>query len=237
MSSPRRDSLLVRAFTVAASLAILFAGLTVLWAGFRSPSTLRTGNTVPPAVAVPSKPVRTENANAMGNPAAPVALIIFADFHCPYCGSFARDTMPTIVREYVQPGKVRVFFRHVPFTGPLGRGASVAALCAERQGRFWEMHDALFAFPLEFDPPALLRKGESIGLDRRAFEMCFGEPGPTDLINLDVAIATGLGITYTPVFFLGKPANDGAHVAVSSVISGAQPITRFRLGLDRLISH
>jgi protein-disulfide isomerase len=82
---------------------------------------------------------------ALGSPSAPVTLVEFADIQCPYCGAFARDAMPSIIRDYVRTGRVRVVFEGLAFVGPDSDRALRAVLAAGRQDRAWQLIEGLYA--------------------------------------------------------------------------------------------
>lgn len=91
---------------------------------------------------------------AMGSPTAPVVIVEWGDFQCPFCGAFARDTEPALLTQYVDAGKVRLEWRDFAYLGP----ESVAARAAGRQGKFWAYHDALYAQQRPENTGALSRR-------------------------------------------------------------------------------
>lgn len=161
-----------------------------------------------------------------GDPAAPIVLVDFSDFACPYCGTFARETFPAIERDYVRTGKV--YLKYVPFLAgfPRGREATRAAECAAEQGKFWEMADALYA-----DQNAWKRAGEplvvlqglarSLGADSARFRSCYVTNQPDDRTRRATRAADELRVRVTPSFVLnGRP------------IEGAVPLAELRKLLD-----
>jgi protein-disulfide isomerase len=102
----------------------------------------RSGAAAPP---LPTAPVSVVDAVSKGNALAPIAMIVYSDFQCPFCKRFARETLPTLVARYVDTGKLRIFFRNFPL--PIhaqAERAAEASECAARFGQFWEMHDKIF---------------------------------------------------------------------------------------------
>ena len=97
------------------------------------------------AAAVPGKnEVRTDD-HVKGDANAPVAIIEYSDFQCPYCRKFYEDTLPTLIKEYVDTGKAKLVYRHFPLEfHPAALVSAQASECAAEQGKFWEMHDAIF---------------------------------------------------------------------------------------------
>ena len=80
----------------------------------------------------------------LGNPEAPVTIVEFGDFQCPFCGKFFRESEPQIIERYVKTGKAKLVYRDYAFLGPESEDAAVAAGCAGEQGKFWEFHDYLY---------------------------------------------------------------------------------------------
>lgn len=168
-----------------------------------------------------------------GRADAPIVIVEFSDFGCPFCGSHARQTFPTLEREYIATGKV--FYKYVPFvmgTFPNGRQAARSAECAAEQGaaKFWAMHDTLYARQREWkqtlSPKELLgRYASGMRLDAKRFEACYmtHEPfHPRTLAANDRA--DRLGVRATPSFLVnGRP------------IEGALPLPQFRELLDGLV--
>ncbi len=174
-------------------------------------------------------------ATLKGNPAAKVALIEYSDFQCPFCGKFARETLPMIEKVYIEPGKVLLAFKHLPLQSihPFAAKASEAALCAGREGKFWLMHDKLFEGPVGLDTPSLLISGDSIGVESRAFRSCLADGETASQVRADAEEARRLGITGTPAFLYGELKNGAVNVV--GRISGAREFDEFRLALDRLL--
>ena len=161
-----------------------------------------------------------------GSPEAPLVLIDFSDFGCPYCGEFARETYPEIDRDYIQTGKV--YFKYVPFLAGFanGREATRAAECAADQGKFWEMADAVYAsqdaWQKARDPHAELRKvADTAGLDTAAYWACYAVHRPDGRTRRATDAAEKVQVRVTPSFVLnGRP------------IEGALPLAEFRKLLD-----
>ena len=91
-----------------------------------------------PELKVPEEPVSIEGAQSKGSPTAPVVMIAFADFQCPFCGRFAREVLPELEKDYLETGQVQLVYRHLPLPNhPLAIPAAQAADCAGQQGQFW----------------------------------------------------------------------------------------------------
>ena len=135
------------ALDVTATGAMLVAAAVVIWATLVKPARSANASTKP-ATPIPAEPVSLEGAPILGAAAAKVAIIEFSDFECPYCARFFQDALPELRAKYIDTGKVRLAFRHLPL--PMhqrARAAAEAAECARRQSRFWEFHDQFFTNP------------------------------------------------------------------------------------------
>jgi len=158
---------------------------------------------------------------SFGPPDAPVTIVEFSDFQCPYCGR-AGAVVKQIRERY--PTQVRLVYRHLPLERihPNARGAAEASACADAQGRFWDYHDKLFANQRALAAADLQRYAQEIGLDAPAFEQCVKERKFQAQVDRDLAAAAeaaggsgkrGLG---TPAFFVN-----------GILLSGAKPIEDF----------
>lgn len=171
-------------------------------------------------VSLPPPPVRrarvsTEGAPSRGPDSAPVTIVEFSDFHCPFCRR-VQPTLDEILARY--PTQVRLVYRDFPLDGlhPQARRAAEAARCAHEQGRFWPYHDRLYAAGPDASDAALERLAREAGLDTAAFTACLASGRHRAGIQKDVDDAERLGLTGTPGFFInGRP------------LSGAQPIEAF----------
>jgi len=178
-----------------------------------------------------------ENAAVKGDAKAKVVLIEFSDFECPYCGRYVRETYPQIDRDYVATGKIRYVFRHFPLASihPRAVKAAEAGECARLQGKFWPLHDRLFANQRALERPALVDHARAAGLDVKSFETCL-DGQASSAILADLNAGTRAGITGTPTFFLGFAQNDGS-VHVVEKLTGAKPYAAFQSVLDRLLTR
>lgn len=140
---------------VTAAVAMIVAAVGVVWLMLSVPDALAGQRPAAHAggAPLPSRPVSIEGAAVKGKVGVRVGVIEYSDFQCPYCGTFARDTLPRIVSEYVDTGKAFFAFRHLPLEAihPHARRAAEAAECARRQDRFWTVHDTIFRSPDVFE--------------------------------------------------------------------------------------
>ncbi len=178
--------------------------------------------------------VSLADAPAMGDPAARVVVIEFSDFHCPFCRQHAREALPQIKKAYVETGQVLYVFRHFPLdTHPRAPDAAVAAMCAARQGKFWQIHDRFFAAPRPVQPADLEGHARAVGVNLPPFRTCLKGIARTD-VQTDAEEARHLGMMATPSFLLGH--NDGDNrMRPAGRMAGAQPFEAFKTAIDGLL--
>lgn len=164
--------------------------------------------------------VSVEGAPLRGDPSAPITIVEFSDFQCPFCAR-VHSTLQTLLSEF--RGQVRLAFRHNPLPNhsraPMAHKASIAA---SRQGRFWEMHDRIFDDPRGLDRQDLLEHARELGLDVAQFERDLADPELEAVIERDLAQGRELGVRGTPTFFIN-----------GRLFAGAQPIENFRTAIAR----
>jgi len=146
---------------------------------------------------------------SLGRDDAPVTVVEFADYQCPFCRKFHSEAFVELKKNYIDTGKVRFVSRDLPldFHANAHSGA-VAARCAGEQGKFWEMRDTMFANNADLSPASLLKYGREINLDMTAFDTCLNDKKYVAAIQKDAADANALGISGTPSFVVGKTAKD-----------------------------
>jgi len=163
--------------------------------------------------------VNTKGSPVRGDPDAKIAVIEFSDFQCPFCGR-AMPTLDQIEKAYGD--KVRIVFKHLPLgMHPKAPAAHAAAEAAHRQGKFWEMHDKIFANQAEMSPEKYREYAKQIGLDVARFDRDVADAALKQRIDADASEAARLGVTGTPAFFV-----NGRY------LSGAVPFERIQAMLD-----
>lgn len=169
--------------------------------------------------------VSSKNRPALGDPEAPVTLIEFTDYQCPFCRRFFQTTFPALKKAYIDTGKLRFVVRDLPLPFHTNaRKAAQAAHCAGDQGQFWAMHDLLYENASRLQETALPGYAERLSLDLPAFRACLESDRHLAAIDSDAAEANKVGIRGTPGFVLGLSTEDvveGIH------IRGAQPFGTF----------
>jgi protein-disulfide isomerase len=150
---------------------------------------------------------------ALGPANAPIELVEFSDFECPYCRR-AAPSVKQIVEAYGD--RVRLVYRHYPLPQhPNARPAAEASLCANEQGKFWAYHDRLFADPAKITEAGLKQTAKDVGLDAGRFDTCVDSHRFRDAVDADLKAGLAAGVSGTPAFFingrplLGDPSFDG----------------------------
>lgn len=173
-----------------------------------------------------------EDPLALGAADAPVVMIEYSDFRCPFCGVYARKTQPEIIRKYVDTGQLRIEWRDLPVLGEESVGAAVAGRAAAKQGLFWEFNEAIYAAAPEkghadLSEPNLLALAESVNIpDMTQFQTDMQDPELLAAVKADLAEGTGLGLNSTPTFVINNQS-----------IPGAQPLEVFAQVIDAALAE
>ncbi len=180
--------------------------------------------------------IQIENEPFKGAKNAPLTLVEFSDYQCPFCSRHARDTLPQIDKEYVSTGKLRYVFRDFPIESIHKEAfkASEATHCAGEQGKYWEMHDRLFANQRALAQSDLVQYAEAILVASAPFLTCLESGKYSEGIKKDMADGQQLGVAGTPTFFLGYTDPSGGSVKTLKVLRGAQPYSAFKEAIDGL---
>ena len=178
---------------------------------------------------------RADRSRTKGADSAQVAIIEVSDFQCPYCREFAAGTYRQVDSAYVRTGKVRMIYINLPLSNHREAfPAAEAALCAGVQGKFWEMHDRLFAAQREWSGQAdagqrFERMAQALSLDMAAWRDCTANDRTAPLIIGDAMQAAEARINGTPMFILTGRGGQRP-------LSGAVPFDQFARELDALLS-
>jgi protein-disulfide isomerase len=157
-----------------------------------------------------------------GSADAPVEIIEFTDYECPFCARHYTQTEPQIMEQYVKTGKVRYTVRHFPLSfHPNAQKASEAAECAGQQGKFWEMHNAIFENQQSIGVSDLKKYAATIGLDTTKFNTCLDSGATASIVQADFQAGQAAGVSGTPSFYInGKQ------------LVGAVPFSNFQQMID-----
>jgi len=166
----------------------------------------------------------------LGSDQAPVVLLEFTDFHCPYCRRHMLKVLPSLLQEYVNCGKLRYVFFDFPVAAkhPRAFDAALAARCASDQRRYWDVHTWLFENSQWFDRARLLGRVNAVGLDVPDFLACLDSGKYADAVRSNLARGVQLLVRGTPTFFVGRPGKQPDEVVVVRRITGAQPFELFQ---------
>lgn len=178
---------------------------------------------------------------SLGDANAPATIDVFEDFQCPACKSFTESTEPLIIENLVATGKARYVFHNYPFiddnTNPLGGGesdqAANAAMCANEQGKFWDMHNSLYANwngenQGNLSDRRLQAMAESLGLDMNAFNTCFNANKFESEIQADFNEGKEMGVNGTPTVFVngtqvGQPGKIPSYDEIVQAVNAVNP--------------
>ena len=189
---------------------LLLAALALVGLALACGDEEEAGTPKPTAQATASPAAIREH--SLGSATAPVTLVEYADFQCPYCRDFARGAEQDIIREYVDTGKVRLVFRQFPIIGNESWLAADATECAADQGKFWEYNHLLFEkWEGEnvgtYRPDKLKSYAQELGLDSQQFTACLDRGQHRASVEAAKAMGVAQGVKGTPSFFVnGKQA-------------------------------
>lgn len=231
----QRSRLLAISLISLGSLAIAFF---IIWPNFKPVSGITT---------IEPTPRPQADANHMGDPDAPIKIVEFSDYQCPFCERFFEDTEPSLVETYIATGKVYFTYRSTGnwVSGNIGGGktesedAAKAAYCAGDQNMYWEMHDMIFANVIgedvgSFTDRRLEAIAEATGLDMPQYNECYSTNKYDDQVFQDGKDALTAGVSGTPSFVMTYTVNGEEK---SALIEGAQPIDVFRQQIEAALAE
>ncbi len=184
------------------------------------------------AASQPSPPARKVEASADDDPVkgskeAPVTIIEFSDFQCPFCGKFFKQALPEINKNYITTGKAKLVYRDFPLDfHQYAQKAAEAAECADDQGKFWEMHDKIFENQNTITVDDLKGHAKNIGLDTTKFNNCLDTGKYEQEVKKDMSDGKAAGVTGTPAFVIN-----------GKLVVGAQPYSVFKQAIDEALAE
>lgn len=218
-------------------LAALIVSGAILSVGKNSFSSVSKNTATAPPVAqpsgntVPTEPVvvSVDDDAFLGKKDAPVTIIEFSDFQCPFCRNFAKDTLPQLKKEYIDTGKARFVYRDFPLSfHPGAISAAQGAECAREQGKFWELHDTLFAEQgkqgtgtIQFTVDDIKKWAVQSGVNATKFNQCLDSGKYKEEVEKDIADGTAAGVSGTPSTFIN-----------GRIVVGAQPFAALKVIID-----
>ena len=185
---------------------------------------LREGVDIKVTIDPPRVEVAAETVRVRGPEDAPISIIEFSDFQCPFC----RQVQPALAELQTRYGdKIRWAFKDLPLNSihPQAQGAAEAARCAAEQGKFWEFRAAMFDAP-SITPELFQSTADGLGVNSEDFKACLASGRHREAVLADSAEAEGLGISGTPAFVIN-----------GVLLSGAQPLENFVAVIDRELSR
>jgi protein-disulfide isomerase len=172
---------------------------------------------------------------AIGRADAPVTLVEFADYQCPYCKRFHTDAYAELKKNYIDTGKLRFVSRDLPLEfHPYAVKAAEAARCAGDQQKYWELRDALFVNAAAPSDDVIKQAAENLLPDTKGFQSCLETGKYKADVQKDASDAATLQISGTPTFVLAKSAKDKLD---GIRMIGAQPFSAFQSAIDRLLKN
>jgi protein-disulfide isomerase len=168
----------------------------------------------------------------LGSKEAPLTIVEFTDYQCPFCQRFHTTAFPDLKKNYIDTGKVRFYSRDLPldFHSNAMRAAQ-AARCASDQGQFWQLRDVMGANPNKLDMDSLVADAADLKMDVPAFRACVESEKYKNAVQTDVLEAMKIGASGTPTFVVGKSTPDGVD---GDLVVGAQPYAMFDQKLKEL---
>lgn len=215
----------------------LYTKVNLLEKGTGTVAGATQGNTAnqPAAAAQPaSVPVDVDVSGmpVKGNKNAKVAIVEFTDYQCPFCGQLFTKTYPSIKKDYIDTGKVKYFVGDYPLNQihPQAQKAAEAANCANEQGKFWEMHDKLFANQTALQADDLKKYASDVGLNPAQFNSCLDSGKMADTVAKNQKAGESYGVRGTPASYVG--IIEGNTVKQATEVSGAQPFSAFQAVIE-----
>jgi protein-disulfide isomerase len=208
------------------TIAIILTIVVIAIVAYNLGSNGNTGNVIVPTEKDRAAPVAKFEVNGndhiLGDPNAPVTIIEYSDFECPFCSRFFTGALPLIKSEYVDTGKVKFIYRHFPLSfHAMAQPAAEASECAADQGMFWEYHDTVFENQDALSKTNLIKWAESLGLNMIEFENCLDSGKHKNKVNNDIKTGQAAGVRGTPATFVN-----------GKLISGAVPFGTFQQAIE-----
>jgi protein-disulfide isomerase len=184
----------------------------------------------------PGREVLFGDAIPRGSASAQVAIVEFTDFECPYCARHFRDVFPQIKKTFIDTGRVRYYTRNYPLDfHSSAKPAAIAAFCAGKGGKYWQMHDKLFAGGGRALNPDFYREAaHELGIDAATFSACLTGLTSSQQVDADVQYATSVGVSGTPKFYIGRI--EGNRIVDAVELSGARSFEVFSSAIDSRLS-
>jgi protein-disulfide isomerase len=207
-----------------------------------APAPTPAAPSVPTPPAVPTNPIALNDQvhmklesgwHWMGRDDAPVTIVEFTDYQCPFCRKYHTGTFAQLKKNYIDTGKVRFGSRDLPLGFHANaQKAAEAAWCAGEQNKYWELRDTMIT-SADLSPGAIVKYAQANGLDLALFNTCENADKYKDQIQKDMAAATTVGISATPSFVIGKTAADAID---GDRVVGALPESTFEAEIQKFMT-
>ncbi|MDO8504924.1 MAG: thioredoxin domain-containing protein [Candidatus Liptonbacteria bacterium] len=233
----RRDwflpaSILVAALMISGSIVYLVKSGGVKPVAGQPSANLGAGQAVLPSANLADVTRLGDRDVIMGSPDAPVTIVEYADFQCPFCGRFYTGAAAQIREQYVKTNKVKMVYRDFAFLGAESTAAAESAECAKDQGKFWAYHDVLYNAEIadgqenngNLNRALFVKLAGDAGMDAAAFGACVDANKYSDVVKKAVADAQNFEVNSTPTIFVG-----------GEKIMGAQPFNVFQTAIDKAL--
>ena len=232
------------------SVAIIIASIlisgSILYSSSKKEGTMVNNNNQPTNnQPTPSDPVKVsvDDDPVLGDKNAPLTMIEFSDYECPFCKRHFTDVYPQIKKDYIDTGKVKLVYRDfiaVPSHNPLATSEAMAAQCAKDQGgdlMYFKYHDAIFTKTISNGNGLAVSElpviAKNLGLNVSAFQSCLDSNKYKDEVAKDITDGQQVGVNGTPSFFIGKSNSSGT--IDGTIIVGAQPFSAFKVIIDEML--
>ena len=190
---------------------------------------------------VSPRKVELSDAPMIGDKNAPVTIVEFSDYECPFCKQYFTQTYPQLKKDYVDTGKVKIAFRNLPLSfHQNAHKQAQAALCARDQGgddMYWRYHDEIFTRTTSNGTGLALTElpviANELGISGDTLQKCLDDGKYQKLVDDDLAYSSTVGASATPTFFIGK--SDGSGSIMGTPLIGAQPYSTFQSTIDPLL--
>jgi protein-disulfide isomerase len=174
-----------------------------------------------------------EGAELLGSKSAPITVVEFTDYQCPFCQRFHMTVFGEMKKAYIDTGKIRFYSRDLPLDSihPNAMRAAMSARCAAEQGQFWKLRDIMGANPDKLEMASLVDAAASLHMNTEAFRACVESGKYREAVQESVLEAMKFGIGGTPSFVIGKSTPEGVD---GEVMEGAVPLSEFAKVFARL---
>ena len=163
----------------------------------------------------------------LGDKNAPITIVSFEDFQCPFCGRAFQQTFPLLKKDYIDTGKAKYVYRDFPLSfHPEAQPAAEAAECADEQGKFWEFHEGVFSNQATMGRELYLNLAGELGLNAAQFTQCIDSGKYRQEVQNDFAYGSQVGVSGTPTFFI-----NGIQLV------GAQPYQAFQQVIEAELAN